>query len=249
MDNLFKSATGGNSWEDVANELVMAGEVLYLIFLLYIAFFNFIVVNALCSIFVDFVRQCSEKDTNSIIHDELRRKDAFIDSLKSLYRRMNPNERGQVTQQEFLAHLKEPEMRAFASVLGIEPTDLDQFFSIISGEGSRPVDLETFVVGAIKLRGMARSMDVLDIVIAQRRGHLELHAFMTYCRRQFRFLRAEIAPKDFPRRVSSRQIPTTPARSCRSFSESSTRRGLEDNAENVSKHASVSERHTTRIVL
>lgn len=81
-------------------------------------------------------------------------------------------------------------MTAFALTLGIEATDLDQFFTILSANGSRNVDLETFVVGCIKLRGMAKSMDVLECVLAQRQTQQDLHSFMTYCRRQFQVLRA-----------------------------------------------------------
>lgn len=215
MDHLFKSATGGTTWEEVANELVAAGDYIYIVFLIYIAFFNFIVVNALCSIFVDFVRNRSERDTFNVIQEELGRKKRFIDRLKSLYQRMNPDDKGQVTQEEFKAHLKDPEMRAFASVLGIEATDLDQFFNILSGEGTRSVDLETFVVGAIKLKGMARSLDVVDMVIAQRRGQYELRGFMAYCRSQFQMLRA-----DFSVRRGS-VVPTSKQGVCLSSSDPS----------------------------
>merc|ERR1712039_1048728 len=58
------------------------------------------------------------------------------------------------------------------------------------GNGNRPVDLETFVVGCIKLQGMARSMDLMDVMLSQRKAHDEIRGFMLYCRRQFRNLRA-----------------------------------------------------------
>merc|ERR1719469_1414146 len=51
------------------------------------------------------------------------------------------------------------------SSIDIESQDLDQFFCILSSNGERPVDVETFVVGCIKLKGVARAMDMVDCLI------------------------------------------------------------------------------------
>merc|ERR1719443_607591 len=72
--------------------------------------------------------------------------------------------------EEFVKHLVDPRMQAFAASLEIETEDLQQFFSILSGSGHRTVDLETFVIGCIKLRGMARSVDLIDLVLSHRAG-------------------------------------------------------------------------------
>merc|ERR1712216_152850 len=62
-------------------------------------------------------------------------------------------------------HLQHPAMMTFAECLEIDIMDLETFFPILSARGSKAVDLETFVEGCIKLRGQARSMDVMDLLI------------------------------------------------------------------------------------
>merc|ERR1712050_69807 len=77
---------------------------------------------------------------------------------------------GDISEDEFCRHLKDPEMVAFASSLEIEVVDVAQFFNIISGNGKYPVDVETFVVGCIKLKGLAKSIDLLGLIHLQKKA-------------------------------------------------------------------------------
>ena len=44
-------------------------------------------------------------------------------------------------------------MLLFASSLGLDVMDLQSFFDVLSAGGQRAVDVETFVVGCIKMKG------------------------------------------------------------------------------------------------
>lgn len=81
---------------------------------------------------------------------------------------MDADASGEVTEEEFTERIDDPRMLAFANSLEIDSMDLQQFFDIMSDRGARTVDLETFVEGCIKLRGSARSMDVMDVLIQQK---------------------------------------------------------------------------------
>merc|ERR1712167_419622 len=74
---------------------------------------------------------------------------------------------------------------AFAESLEIEAGDLQQFFTILSANGSRRVDLETFVIGCIKLRGMAKSMDLMDLLLSHRQLSNEQKKLIKVCERNF----------------------------------------------------------------
>merc|ERR1712232_1485941 len=52
---------------------------------------------------------------------------------------------------------------------------------MLSCSGQREVDLETFVVGCIKMRGEARSMDLQELIFEHR-------SFANFCHRQFKEL-------------------------------------------------------------
>eukprot|EP00747_Dinoflagellata_sp_TGD_P085320 gnl/TRDRNA2_/TRDRNA2_162842_c4_seq1.p1 gnl/TRDRNA2_/TRDRNA2_162842_c4~~gnl/TRDRNA2_/TRDRNA2_162842_c4_seq1.p1 ORF type:complete len:110 (+),score=24.00 gnl/TRDRNA2_/TRDRNA2_162842_c4_seq1:121-450(+) len=55
-------------------------------------------------------------------------------------------------------------MQAFMSKLEIEAMELETLFKLLSDDGHQTVDLETFVVGCMKIRGPARSMDLVGLI-------------------------------------------------------------------------------------
>jgi len=91
-----------------------------------------------------------------------------VQQLQAWFQELSPDAFGRVTFKQSALSFKDPETVAFAATLDIDVKDLKQFFYILSRNGSRSVDLETFVVGCIRLRGTAKSMDVMESVLLQK---------------------------------------------------------------------------------
>lgn len=168
MLSLYMAATAGKEWSVLAAPLREVGFIFYLLFLVYIAFFAFVVMNTVTGLFIEATMQNSEKDQQMIIQMELEKKGQYIDKLQAFYDEMDDDQDGEISFEEFSRHVNTPEMRAFARSLEIDVLDAKQFFCILSDHGRRSVDVETFVVGCIKLKGAARSMDLMDLVYAFR---------------------------------------------------------------------------------
>jgi len=167
MYTLFKVSTGGVSWGEVSDPMLILGWQTFGIFLLYIALFMFVMANAVTAIFVSSAEEYASKDAHTMIYDQLKAKNDYMNQVNSLYDEMDVDDSGEVTRHEFVKYMSDPRMTAFASSLNIESVDLDQFFDVLSCRGVKAVDLETFVDGCIRLRGPARSMDVLDLLMRQ----------------------------------------------------------------------------------
>ena len=88
--------------------------------------------------------------------------------LKDWFGTIDSDCSGSITYDEFVVALEDPSMVSFALEMGIDLPDIKQFFSVLSSNGQRGVDLDTFVVGCIKLKGAAKSMDLMDLVFAHR---------------------------------------------------------------------------------
>jgi len=209
---LFKVGTGGLDWELVLDPLWPVGGLFVSIFILFIAFYCFVIVNSITSIFVEGVRDYAEKDQGQVIYDQLQRKEEYMNRIVALYQQMDEEGSGDVSFETFCKHLSDPSMVAFAESLDIDCMNLKQFFNILSANGARQVDLETFVVGCIKLRGMAKSMDMMDVLISQRRFAEEIESLWCSCDHHFKDIRMRLAltPQD-----------TTPLRSFAAASPSS----------------------------
>merc|ERR1712048_645826 len=59
MLTLFMSATGGEDWSRVAEPLKKTGTFFYVLFLLYIAFIQIVMMNTITSVFIVGTTECS----------------------------------------------------------------------------------------------------------------------------------------------------------------------------------------------
>jgi len=169
MLSLYMASTAGKDWSIIAQPLLDISPLVYMLFLLYMTFFLFVVTNTLTSLFVEATIQNSDHDVQMVIQLELDRKDLYIRQLQAFFDEMDQDGDGQITYMDFCKHADHHLIHAFASSLEIDITDAKQFFCMLSGNGSRSVDIETFVVGCIKLKGAAKSMDLMDLIFQFRK--------------------------------------------------------------------------------
>lgn len=169
MLTLFASVTGGMDWILLGDALQELGDMYLLLFYTYICFFNFVLLNTVTSLFLDGVMHHTEQDRSAFVHDMLRRKKNLMASLKDLHYHMCDNGETEATLEGFHRHMNEPEMLTFARALEVDIVDLQVVFDVLSSGGRQSVDLESFVVGCIRLRGGAKSVDLISLSISQKK--------------------------------------------------------------------------------
>jgi len=179
MLSLYMASTSGDSWRTIAQPLSHIGVPFYLLFLFYIAFFIFVVTNTLTSLFLEATIANAEKDQEMVVHEELKKKGQFIRKLQQFFNTMDNDGSGVISEAEF--NMEDPELIAFASSLDIDVMDMAQFFSLLSNNGQDPVDIETFVVGCIKLRGPAKSLDLQFLLYLCKRLATDVHELCVAC--------------------------------------------------------------------
>lgn len=167
MLSLYMASSAGREWADIGEPLLGVGIIVYCAFLLYIGFFMFVVVNTLTSMFVESTLMQAEDDDQAVIQTTLHMKDDYIHKLQALYDEIDDDGSGEISYEEFCKVAHRPELHAFAASLDIDISDAKHFFYILSARGTRAVDIETFVVACIKLRGTAKSVDLMDLVVHQ----------------------------------------------------------------------------------
>ena len=87
----------------------------------------------------------------------MEQKQDYVDRLQKVYQLLDKNHSGEISYDQFCARMDSPHMQAFAASLQIDVADASKFFLDISDRGRRNVDMETFVVGCIKLKGAVKN--------------------------------------------------------------------------------------------
>lgn len=163
MLSLFMASTSGDSWRILAEPLQEVGPITYAIFVVYLSFFVFVISNTLTSLFVENGIEFAQSDENAVIQEEMEKKGQHIRRFRRFFELIDTDRSGDITYEEFCANLSSPSLQAFATSLGIDILDAKEFFEVLSRSGEQAVDIETFVVGCIKLKGHARSLDLIEL--------------------------------------------------------------------------------------
>merc|ERR1712060_362779 len=96
-----------------------------------------------------------------------------------------------MTLEEFLVLATDEKTIAWAHTLDLDLRDAQTFFEVLSSNGKGTVDPETFVEGCVKLKGNARSLDLISLD----HKHDKL---ATFCEQQFRAIRDLLDPRARP---------------------------------------------------
>lgn len=167
MALLFASTTGGVDWKEIADSIWEIGILYFCFFYFYVCFFIFVIANVVTSLFVERVLSKISSDEQTMVNDRMSKRLQYVQQIQGLFARIDADHDGQVSLAELTASLHDKAMVEFAASLDIEESDLTMCFSILTGNGRLTVDTDTFVVGCIKLRGNARSVDVIDLAMGQ----------------------------------------------------------------------------------
>lgn len=160
MDTLFKSISGGVSWQEVANPLQTV-QVCYGFFIFFIVFTIFAVLNVITGVFVQSASEAAEEDQDMAFHNYIFRRQAYISRMRELFSQTDVNMDGGLTIDEFADLLTSDMGQAFLGGMDLTMSEAQIVFNIFDTDGGGHIDLEEFLTGCLRMRGAARSIDML----------------------------------------------------------------------------------------
>eukprot|EP00928_Gymnodinium_smaydae_P056119 TRINITY_DN39545_c0_g1_i1.p1 TRINITY_DN39545_c0_g1~~TRINITY_DN39545_c0_g1_i1.p1 ORF type:complete len:608 (+),score=80.26 TRINITY_DN39545_c0_g1_i1:91-1824(+) len=160
MFTLFKTLTNGVSWHAVVVPLEHVGWAYVAIFTAYVFFAYFAVLNVITSAFCSSAIANSQKDVDAMIHNQLRHNQKFVKMVCELFDAMDKQHKGKISRDAFVDCLGTPEIVAFLSSLELDVQDATMLFDLLDVEKSYSITLDQFVMGCVRLKGTARSVDM-----------------------------------------------------------------------------------------
>jgi hypothetical protein len=220
MISLVKATTGGADWEVFYDSVGITGQQNSALFIFFIAFYQISLLNVLTGIFVENAMKLAQPDpyTAALEHRKQERQEA--DQLRSVCKHLDKSGNGHVSFEEFEEAIHRGKLRAHLRVLGLDIKDSRKFFELIkcaSGNevvaiGKSEVDMESFVMGCMKLKGTATSLDLQSLLAETHRGNLQQHQHILFVRQKLGKA-AQILDKcsDIPRYNSNVSSAASPA--------------------------------------
>lgn len=164
MLSLFMSIAGGVSWEAVIRPLRAVSEFWGALFVFYISFTLFAVLNVVTGVFCQSAIESAQNDHTAVVHSILKNKKAHVDKIKALFSQLGDEKTGAISFAMFEEKIHSPAVQAYFEVLGLDVWDAWSFFKLLDLDNGGEVEVEEFLMGCLRLRGPARAIDVGKVI-------------------------------------------------------------------------------------
>jgi Ca2+-binding EF-hand superfamily protein len=151
---LFQSVTGGLDWEAMSTPLMKeVTPMLAVMFVFFISFTTLAVLNLVTGVFVESAILRAKEDKDLCI----------VSQARMLFKTMDDDfhSSGEISWSTFAAHLSSAEMKSFFDSMEIDISHAQSVFQLIDDDGSGSIDAGEFLSGCLRLRGTAKSLDML----------------------------------------------------------------------------------------
>ncbi|CAE8663647.1 unnamed protein product [Polarella glacialis] len=159
-------------------------------FIIYRCLVGFAVLNVVNACFVQQTMSVAQQDTELMIEEKDKAKNAYARKLHILFRELDASGDGLVSWDEFAVLLTDDRLRSFLSAMGIDASDLQGLFEIL-GDGSGNISSDDFLVGAKRINGTAKAVDMAQLLSIVKRLDSKLETNTTSS--QLLVLQAELA--------------------------------------------------------
>ncbi|CAE7917221.1 unnamed protein product, partial [Symbiodinium sp. KB8] len=156
---LFMSIAGGVSWMEVVGELQLLSTGWVFVFIFYIAFTYFAVLNVVTGVFCQSAIDSAQND--QMLEDQVN----------------------------------SPEVQTYFEAIGLDVWDAWSFFKLLDSDGGGAVELNEFLMGCLRLRGQARSMDLIRVMRDQAWLLSQQSRFWTYMEAELAEMRERLPPR------------------------------------------------------
>jgi len=119
--------------------------------------------------------ESGQSQLDSLIYNQLQDKDDFKDRIKNLFRFLDIDSSGGITEEELRECFKDESVRAYFAALKLEADDPDTMFKLLYVKCAGQLDLCAFVKGCMRLRGNATGMDLAQLSALAEKTYLDLN--------------------------------------------------------------------------
>merc|ERR1712039_991401 len=134
------------------------------LFVCYISFVYFAVLNVVTSTFCQTAIEASNNDMDQVLHNHIMMREGYMKRMKVLFEKIDEDGSGAICFQDLASHLDNPEIQAYLYALDIGVVEVQTLFTLLDTDGNDCVELEDFMEGRLRLRGTAKAIDMTKLM-------------------------------------------------------------------------------------
>ncbi|OLP90571.1 hypothetical protein AK812_SmicGene27841 [Symbiodinium microadriaticum] len=165
--------------------------------LVYVMFMLFCMANVVTGFFCEHAFEMAQADKDQVIMDQIRFREDHIQAFKAMFGHVDVEEEESITFDQLELLLSREDMQAYLSHLDITVESTGSMFKLLDTDGSGELSIEEFVDGLLRLKGQAKTIDLVGISYDIRRQAVVMAEFMDFVEEQFEEVLAQ--PSDEPK--------------------------------------------------
>eukprot|EP00931_Biecheleriopsis_adriatica_P102648 TRINITY_DN77592_c0_g1_i1.p1 TRINITY_DN77592_c0_g1~~TRINITY_DN77592_c0_g1_i1.p1 ORF type:complete len:618 (-),score=102.86 TRINITY_DN77592_c0_g1_i1:36-1850(-) len=158
MYTLFKAISEGMSWQDAAKPLEEMGVFTLCVFLAFIAFSFFAMLNVVTGIFCQNAIEAASADREIATNAMIKNRQGMVEGLKHTFKQIDADDSNDFNIAEFESALEDERMLAFFQSIEVDVENAWDIFHLLDDDQDGSIDIEEFVSGCLKLRGSAKAV-------------------------------------------------------------------------------------------
>jgi len=198
MISLFCAITGGNDWMMYAGPLRLfgQGELWFLMFVFYVLVCSVGVLNVVTGIFVDSA-VCTRTE-DEVVQNWKEDQQRTSLEVKRIFYLADKDESGSMSFSELCRQLQNPWVRAYFSGLDIDPNEAKIIFTLMDTDNDGVVSIDEFIDGTMKMKGHAKSVDVMAMMFDQAAFSMKFNKLCSYIEDELRGIKDTLTPNSMP---------------------------------------------------
>jgi len=147
----------------IARHVIVNQWYLSVFFIAFLLMTTYGLLNLVVSVIVEQILAASQSNENRVRVREERARRMELESIREIFFMCDTDSSGDLECSEFLSAVQDPEVQWKLRQLELPVDDALRLFQVIDGDGSRSLTLNEFIDGCTKLKGPARSKDLLAV--------------------------------------------------------------------------------------
>lgn len=164
--------SGGRDWWDTAEPIVAAGTFYGFLFLTYILFVLFGVLNILTGVVLNAAMNATDRNREIAMDQAMAKVDEFKKEMKTLFNEADEDRTGCISWKELMDFLQDEQIKAYFMALDMDMSSARKIFDLLPLTDKGEIQIEDLVECCVQFRGTAKNVDLFCM-------HHDLHKLLS----------------------------------------------------------------------
>eukprot|EP00746_Dinoflagellata_sp_MGD_P161357 gnl/MRDRNA2_/MRDRNA2_88463_c0_seq1.p1 gnl/MRDRNA2_/MRDRNA2_88463_c0~~gnl/MRDRNA2_/MRDRNA2_88463_c0_seq1.p1 ORF type:complete len:625 (-),score=105.07 gnl/MRDRNA2_/MRDRNA2_88463_c0_seq1:324-2198(-) len=162
---LFEMTLAPGSWAKIGRVLIYDVNAIYVLFFaIYVPVVTFGITRVMTALFLRETFAAASSDKDMVLEEQFRAKKVQKENLQALFDKIDLDRTGRIKFDELQKALKDRRSASWMQILDVDVYEVVQLFQLLDTDGDGMVTFEEFSKGIMRLRGGAKSIDLISVL-------------------------------------------------------------------------------------